>query len=759
MTKKLLFILYTVVILCMGVTTFIEKSRGTAFVSTAIYGSWWFSALWALLTATAVVWFVQRRVRRASVVLLHLSFVIILAGALFTHLFASQGMVHLRIGESVSSFIISNGERMHEQELPFTIRLDRFEVRYHEGTRAPSDYVSIFTITGDGEQEQGTVSMNNIFSRHGIRLYQSSYDQDGKGSYLSVNSDPYGIPVTYLGYALLFLSLVWILFDSKGAYRHLLSQVKRIEMKGGKRLPDSGHQNIASSFIYPLSRTAIGIGIAAVVAVIILLLPHSTESGNSQYVLPKETAERFGKLYILYNDRICPLQTFAIDFTKKLYGKRSYRGLTAEQVLTGFIFWGDEWNKEPLIKLKGGELKSTLQLPAYCSVNTFFNSSMGGYILGPYVQEYYRGNGDKFHQDVAKIDDKLQLVMDLRRGIPLKIFPFKSTWYSPTDKYPDTMEEERQQYMKNIFSILNEQVHGKKISELNGTLDKMLKYQKTFGPEAIPSPTKTAAERLYNSIPLATILFMFNLSMGLLCLTFVLFGRSFESKGRWIPISLIISFLTLTLCLVLRWIISGTIPMANGYETMLLMAWMIMLTSLFLYRRFPIILIFGFLMSGFFLLVSHISQMDPQISHIMPVLASPLLTIHVSIIMMAFALLSLTFICGLTFLLQQLFASQQQELMLLSKLFLYPALTCLGYGIFIGAIWANVSWGTYWSWDPKEVWALITFMIYGIAVHDRSIPLLHKPSHYHLFIVFAFLTILMTYFGVNYFLGGMHSYA
>ena len=164
-------------------------------------------------------------------------------------------------------------------------------------------------------------------------------------------------------------------------------------------------------------------------------------------------------------------------------------------------------------------------------------------------------------------------------------------------------------------------------------------------------------------------------------------------------------------------------------------------------------------MSGFFLLVSHISQMDPQISHIMPVLASPLLTIHVSIIMMAFALLSLTFICGLTFLLQQLFASQQQELMLLSKLFLYPALTCLGYGIFIGAIWANVSWGTYWSWDPKEVWALITFMIYGIAVHDRSIPLLHKPSHYHLFIVFAFLTILMTYFGVNYFLGGMHSYA
>ena len=184
------------------------------------------------------------------------------------------------------------------------------------------------------------------------------------------------------------------------------------------------------------------------------------------------------------------------------------------------------------------------------------------------------------------------------------------------------------------------------------------------------------------------------------------------------------------------------------------MAWMIMILSLLTFRRFPIILSFGFLMSGFFLLVSHISQMDPQISHIMPVLSSPLLTFHVSIIMMAFALLALTFICGITGI-----VSRGEGVTKLSKLFLYPALTCLGFGIFIGAIWANVSWGTYWSWDPKEVWALITFMVYAVAVHDRSVPWLQKPFNYHLFMVLAFLTILMTYFGVNYFLGGMHSYA
>jgi len=196
--------------------------------------------------------------------------------------------------------------------------------------------------------------------------------------------------------------------------------------------------------------------------------------------------------------------------------------------------------------------------------------------------------------------------------------------------------------------------------------------------------------------------------------------------------------------------------MSNGYETMLTLAWFIMLLALLIYRRFPIVLIFGFLLSGFFLLVSHINQMDPQIGHLMPVLNSPLLSLHVSIIMMSFALLAMTFICGLTAL---CLPKLQEQLQLLSQLMLYPALTTLGFGIFIGAIWANISWGTYWSWDPKEVWALITFMVYAVAVHGGSLPFLRQPKAYHTYMTLAFLTILMTYFGVNFFLGGMHSYA
>lgn len=194
----------------------------------------------------------------------------------------------------------------------------------------------------------------------------------------------------------------------------------------------------------------------------------------------------------------------------------------------------------------------------------------------------------------------------------------------------------------------------------------------------------------------------------------------------------------------------------NGYETMLTVAWIVELIALAMQHKFKIVLVFGFLLSGFFLLVSHINQMDPAIGQVMPVLNSPPLSIHVSIIMMSYALLSLTFICAIMGLCMH---SHAAELQALSRVFLYQAMTMLGIGIFIGAIWANVSWGTYWSWDSKEAWSLITFMIYAVVLHSQSLPVFQKPRNYHIYPALAFLSIIMTYFSVNYFLTGMHSYA
>ena len=754
MVKKIIFILYILVLVCMAAATIVEKSQGTDYAHAHYYGAWWFILIWAVLAALGAFYIIKRKVKCASTLALHLSFIIILAGALLTHISAKRGMIHLRIGQPTDTYMAQDEEQgMKEEKLPFSLCLQKFEAKMHDGTNAVADYSSKFTVIDGDDKSEGEVSMNNIYSHRSYRLYQSSYDEDGKGSVLAINADPYGIPVTYTGYALLFISLVWMLFDPKGGYRKLL---KSPLLKKGA---------LMTALILSMGN--------------IQTLHAESATGNLQNaVLPKETAEKFGELHILYNDRICPVQTFALDFCKKIYGARSYQGLTAEQVLSGWVFYGNTWANEPFIKIKSGEMKTAMNLPDYASLNTFFNREMGGYTIGQYVQEYYNGQQDKFHQQAADIDGKIQIIMELREGISLKVLPYTftknvkatkdhpfikagtTTWFSPVDKLPQAVEHQHALYIRNVFSLLNGDVKAGNTSRVNEFFVKMKKYQEVSSGNSLPTATQYKAERINNAFPFATILFMANLTLGFIALFYTIYRMTKKKEIKVLnialPILLGVSFLALTFGLALRWIISGNIPMSNGYESMLTVAWFVMLISILMQLRIRIVMVFGFLISGFFLLVSHINQMDPAIGQMMPVLNSPLLSIHVSIIMMSYALLSLTFICGIMGICLR---SHGEELQALSRIFLYPALTTMGFGIFIGAIWANVSWGNYWSWDSKETWALITFMIYAVVVHTQSLPIFRKPLVYHIYITLAFLSIAMTYFGVNYFLTGMHSYA
>ena len=703
MLKKTVIALYIVVVVILAAATIVERLQGTPYVAEHVYGTWWFAGLWALLAAMAVFYFVRRRVRRPSVVVLHLSFVVILAGALLTHLTAWQGIIHLREGDTESRYMTEDG-RLHP--LPFRVSLREFRIVCHEGTQAPADYISELTVDG----RAATVSMNQIATIRGVRLYQSSYDADQRGTVLTVNSDPWGIPVTYLGYALLFVGLLWMLVDPRGAYRGLL-------------------------------RRAAAAASLCIVCCPVMAAPRS---------LPAETADRFARLFVVYNDRVCPMETYALDFTKKLCGRSHYGRYSASQVLTGFIFFYDDWSREPIIKVKGSGLRERLHLPAQASLADLFTDE--GYILGPYLQD----------KDARKIDERVELIMELHQGTPLKIFPYtgrdpasSTRWYAPTDPLPDNIDGEHEKYIREVFTLLNGELQAGHYERANQYLDKMMEYQRTFGRSSLPSSLREQAEHIYNNVPFATILFMACLTIGMLLFVCLMVKPEWlKGMGKRVAVGLLmLCFLALTCCLVLRWMITGHVPIANGYETMLFLAWTVMLLSLLASRRFPVMLSFGFLLVGFFLLASHISQMDPKITPLMPVLSSPLLALHVSIVMMAYALLSLTFACALVALCCRRMAGQLQ---LLSLLMLFPALTCLGFGIFIGAVWANVSWGTYWSWDPKETWALITLMVYAAPAH-RSMR--SSVRAYHVYMALAFLTILMTYFGVNYFLGGMHSYA
>uniref|UniRef100_UPI003FEEA36E cytochrome c biogenesis protein CcsA n=1 Tax=Prevotella sp. TaxID=59823 RepID=UPI003FEEA36E len=693
MVKKIIFILYILVLVCMAAATIVEKSQGTDYAHAHYYGAWWFILIWAVLAALGAFYIIKRKVKCASTLALHLSFIIILAGALLTHISAKRGMIHLRIGQPTDTYMAQDEEQgMKEEKLPFSLCLQKFEAKMHDGTNAVADYSSKFTVIDGDDKSEGEVSMNNIYSHRSYRLYQSSYDEDGKGSVLAINADPYGIPVTYTGYALLFISLVWMLFDPKGGYRKLL---KSPLLKKGA---------LITALILSMGN--------------IQTLHAESATGNLQNaVLPKETAEKFGELHILYNDRICPVQTFALDFCKKIYGARSYQGLTAEQVLSGWVFYGNTWANEPFIKIKSGEMKTAMNLPDYASLNTFFNREMGGYTIGQYVQEYYNGQQDKFHQQAADIDGKIQIIMELREGISLKVLPYTftknvkatkdhpfikagtTTWFAPVDKLPLAVEHQHALYIRNVFSLLNGDVKAGNTSRVNEFFVKMKKYQEVSSGNSLPTATQYKAERINNAFPFATILFMANLTLGFIALFYTIYRmtkkREIKVLNIALPILLGVSFLALTFGLALRWIISGNIPMSNGYESMLTVAWFVMLISILMQLRIRIVMVFGFLISGFFLLVSHINQMDPAIGQMMPVLNSPLLSIHVSIIMMSYALLSLTFICGIMGICLR---SHGEELQALSRIFLYPALTTMGFGIFIGAIWANVSWGNYWSW-------------------------------------------------------------
>ena len=704
----------------MAMATILGKYTSLEYVSNNIFGAWWFCLLWAAGTAVGIVYFIRRKIRRPIIVTLHLSFVIILLGALLTHLTAHRGMIHLRQGKTTQTYITTAGNKA---ELPFGILLNKFNVTYHAGNMAAMDYASHITIIHNRKQEQYQVSMNNIYSGYGTRLYQSSYDEDLKGSYLSVNSDPYGIPMTYTGYSLLFFALIAMLVDSKGKFRRLLRKE----------------------------------------TMVLLMLIAGYVSAQAQSSLPRQTADEFGKILIVYNGRICPVETYAIDFTKKLYGKKNYKEFTPCQVLTGFMFWGEEWMKEPILRLKGSELRSKLNMNEYIAPINLFGKQ--GYILGPYLQDAQGQENDNVSKQLLDTDDKMMLLMNLTQAKSLKIFPYMEKnesvdWFSPNDKFPASMPKAQQQYIRSILPLAAQLAKQGKTDMVNELIQKLRKYQYRYGGNTIPSNNAIRAENIYNKYPFTTLLFIFNLTAGLLSILFFTKKRRYK-VFTWL---MALSWIFLTFTMALRWMINETIPLANGYETMLLLSWIIMLVAVLTTRKMQLMTTFGLLMSGFMLLVSHLGEMDPSITPRMPVLNSPLLSIHVSIIMISYALLSLTFICAIAYFCtykskREGIKSVNRQLTLLSQIFLYPALTTLGLGIFIGAIWANISWGNYWGWDPKETWALITFMIYAIPIHSDSFSSLRNPKRYHLFMLLSFLSILMTYFGVNYILGGMHSYA
>ena len=626
---------YVIVTFALAVTT---------FLSPAVYGSAWFVAMWAVFAALLVTVITATRMwRSAPRFLLHISFLAILGGGLLSFLTGEKGSVRIDRGETVESFMSEDGKRL---PLPCPVTLDNFEVRYYPGGIVPQDYVSHLIVNG----KKVTVSMNNIADIEGYRLLQASYDNTG-ATVLSVNHDPYGMPLTYSGYLLFAIGGVLLLVVPGGRFRTLL-------------------RNVAVVGVVMLSCSVVAEGAAV--------------SG-----VTKEAADSLRGRQVLYEGKVVCFNTLARDVVTKLYGKPGFRGLTPEQTLLSLRLFPEEWKNQPLIKIKDRNVREALGLRSdYASISGLFDS-VGNYR----VSALYFKLGEKSRRSVEELDEKVGIVLSLYSGDLIVTPPASS--------------------------------------------------------EPLP-PWRVNMELLYNSIPFTTILFILLFSgfiLGMCVLVFV--PRFFPVVRMLLSAALTVS----VICFLFQWVLSGRVPIANTFETMLFVVVIMEVLLVLMSWRDMMLMPVGMLVAGAMALVAHLIEMNPVVTPLMPVLHSGWLSLHVSLVMTAYAILGFTFVNSVVAL---LFSRHARRLAILSSALLYPGVIILGLGIFTGAVWANVSWGQYWSWDPKETWALITMLVYALPLH-RGLSLFSNPRNLHLYLLTAILSVAMTYFGVNC-LNSMHAY-
>lgn len=735
--KNLILVVATAIILILITATIVESSKGTAFVRQHIYTSAWFVVLWAALAVVAAVYIVLRKNKSnvsTSVLLVHASFLVILLGAFTSWNMAESGTIHLRQNETTSTMKDEEGKT---KELGFEVSLKNFNVVNYPGTDAPMDYVT--TLTANTQEIK--VSMNNIGSFNGYRFIQSGYDSDMQGTTLGVYHDPWGIGITYTGYALLFISLIATMASKKTRMRHLYR--KALSLQGAK---------------------------AWAVTALLAVSSFATSANAQEMVkIDGDFADDFGKICVLYNSRITPINTVATSFVTKLCGKPTWDGLSSNQVFAGWIFDVPYWETVKMIEIKEKKAQELLGINGKWASFDDFWDNYNNYKLDAPLKKAYKDGDTKLQKQLRDADEKFNIIRMLYGGEMLKMFPYAGKqghmqWFAPGQPLGNLkLDEKELVFIKKSMDYLAESIITGDKARAEEIAKKIYSYQHVRGKAVVPTKFRIYTETFYNKTNAQRLPVMLYLTLSLLLAIVSTLSLNNGKQKKTRLVSSVLTWVMLihtTLLLALRWYVSGHLPMSNGYETMQFMAWATLIVTLVMQKRFLPVKQFGPLLSSFALLVAMITDGNPQITQLMPVLQSPLLSVHVMVIMFSYALFGLTALIGL----QGLIAhhrkqeEKEQQLAALSQFLLYPAVALIAIGIFIGAIWANVSWGRYWSWDSKETWALITMLIYSAPLH-ADIKWLRKAQHMHIYMLLAFLSVLMTYFGVNYFLSGMHSYA
>jgi cytochrome c-type biogenesis protein CcsB len=636
----------------------------------------------------------------------------------------------------------------------------------YPGTGNASSYASEVTLVDpeNNVNRDQRIYMNHILDYNGYRFFQSSYDQDEFGSYLSVNHDAWGTWISYIGYILLTLGMIFTLFSKKSRFRQIGESIKR--MRQGQKI-----------------LTSVLIGVFLSVSTPGICAPPPVASLK---VASTEHAKLFGALMIQdYKGRLKPMDTYTNEVLRKLSRKETLHGMNAEQIVLGMAAYPRDWYDVPLIKTgKHEEIKKILQVEGpLASYSDFFNEK-GKYKFNDQIRKAYntpKRDLGVFEKELMKLDERVNICSMIFSGAFMRTFPVPGDksyqWLSPEDVNHQHNVNAGGSFIEKFYPAyiptLQNAIATNDWSLANQLIAELDQYQHEYGGEILPGKTRLGAELLLNKLNVFNNLIMVYGLLGLVFLA-MLFTSVFKPRLNLnIPFKIALGalaagFLFHTIGLGLRWYISGRAPWSNGYESMIYIGWTTLLAGLVFSRKSLGGLTAASVLACTILGVAGMSWLDPEITPLVPVLKSYWLTIHVSLEAGSYGFLMLGAIIGVLNLIFMTVATPKnseniyriiKEMTLISEMTLIGGLFMVSIGTYLGGVWANESWGRYWGWDAKETWALVTILAYSFILHMRFIPGLRGHYAFNVASLFGWASVLMTYFGVNYYLSGLHSYA
>ena len=678
-------------------------------------------------------------------------------------------------------FTLSYGSRMYE--LPFEIKLNDFIAEKFPGTENNyKSYESKVTVIDEEKKKtfDARIFMNNVLDYRGYRFFQASFDPDEKGTILSVNKDAWGTGITYLGYFLLYIGLMAIMFTKASRFGQIKQKLEKLKLKKATLiiflLPifslaqiDTTKNHQHQHEVQPQKKPSL--------AQIELMIEESMPS--------KAHATKFGELVVQDdNGRMKPINTFASEMLRKVSESDKYKQYTADQVYLSMSMYPRFWMEIPFIKLKRGNdsIRKFLGVSTdtkFVAFSKFFDE-VGNYKLTKILEETQRkAVPNQFEKDFNEINKRVVLLNQAFFGATLRILPIpneaNNTWIAYAQTHD--IKDENIQKVKNIvplyFGSLSKATESKDYTEADKLLEGMSVFQNKFGSKVIPSKNKIKTEIIYNKVNIFKRLYQLDLVFGLLMLIFSVFQILKSSKilARLLNIThgiIWVLFILHTLGLAARWYISGHAPWSDAYESIVYVAWATLFFALAFDRKSKLTVASGTFVTAMVLWVANLNWVDPNIGNLQPVLDSYWLMIHVAVIVGSYGPLTLGMILGMTSLILMLFTNTKnkdrmkiniQEITYINEMALTIGLVMLTIGNFLGGMWANESWGRYWGWDPKETWALVSIMFYAFVIHMRFVPLFRGLFAFNFAAIIAYYSIMMTYFGVNFYLSGLHSYA